>query len=73
MASLSGSVWYSKSHFRSPNHPDTLSTRHNIAVVLSKQGNYSEALRIFREVLNIQKAKLGSDHPSTLLTSVILK
>ncbi|MEC4735587.1 MAG: ankyrin repeat domain-containing protein [Wolbachia endosymbiont of Halictus tumulorum] len=50
-------------------HPDALITRYNMAVVLSDQGKYSKALIILREVLNIQEAKLGSDHPVTLLTS----
>nr|WP_284706098.1 tetratricopeptide repeat protein [Wolbachia pipientis] len=44
-------------------------TRSNMAGVLCNQGNYSEALRILRKVLDIKKAKLGSDHPSTLLTN----
>ncbi|GFU17072.1 hypothetical protein NPIL_427091 [Nephila pilipes] len=54
---------------RGADHPDTFMTRYNMAVLLSNQGKYREALRILRKVLNILEAKLGSDHPVTLLTS----
>ncbi len=40
-------------------HPDTLTTRHNMAWALDKQGKYDEAMRIYEEVLNIQERVLG--------------
>src|SRR5699024_6337242 len=53
-----------------PDHPDTLTTRNNMALVLDKQGKYEEAFQIYQEVYEIQKRKnvLGPDHPDTLTT-----
>ncbi|WCR58332.1 tetratricopeptide repeat protein [Wolbachia endosymbiont of Ctenocephalides felis wCfeJ] len=47
-----------------------LGIRHSIAVVLvNALGINDEALKILQEILIIQKEELGSDHPSTLITS----
>jgi pentatricopeptide repeat protein len=35
-----------------PEHPDTLTTRNNMAGVLSKQGKYEEALQAYQEVFD---------------------
>jgi tetratricopeptide (TPR) repeat protein len=51
-----------------PEHPSILTTRHNMALALYKQGKHDEALRIFEEVLNIQERVLGAEHPLTLTT-----
>jgi len=37
-----------------------------MAGVLLKQGNYEEALVIYREVLDIRERVLGKEHPDTL-------
>jgi tetratricopeptide (TPR) repeat protein len=49
-------------------HPDTLTSVHNIGLVFDKQGKYGDALEWFRRALSGQKRALGSDHPSTLMT-----
>ncbi len=49
-------------------HPSTLTTRDNMAGVLSKQGKYEEALQAYREVFDKRKDLLGPEHPDTLTT-----
>jgi tetratricopeptide (TPR) repeat protein len=51
-----------------PEHPSTLTTRHNMALVLDNQGKYEEALQAYQEVYEIEKSVLGPEHPSTLTT-----
>jgi tetratricopeptide (TPR) repeat protein len=50
-------------------HPDTLTSMNNLALVLDSQGKYEVAERMHREVLEGRKKVLGREHPSTL-TSV---
>ncbi|KAF3150476.1 hypothetical protein TWF594_009120 [Orbilia oligospora] len=47
-------------------HPSTLSTIHNIAVVFDNQGKYDEAM--YKRALAGKEKVLGKDHPSTLDT-----
>ncbi|MGC1720598.1 MAG: NACHT domain-containing protein, partial [Isosphaeraceae bacterium] len=49
-----------------PGHPDTLTTRHNIASWTGEVGEAREALRLYRELLPDQERVLGRDHPNTL-------
>ncbi|WP_299865120.1 tetratricopeptide repeat protein, partial [uncultured Hoeflea sp.] len=51
-------------------HPDTLTTRHNIAHQMGQQGRYGEAEAEFRAVWEIQRRPdvLGEEHPNTLTT-----
>ena len=51
-----------------PDHPDTLTTRNNIAAWTGKSGDAREALRLFTELLPDQERVLGRDHPNTLTT-----
>ncbi len=51
-----------------PDHPDTLTTRSNIASWTGKCGNPQEALKLFSELLPDQQRALGPDHPDTLIT-----
>ena len=51
-----------------PDHPDTLTTRHNIAFWTGEVGDAREALRLFTELLPDQERVLGRDHPDTLTT-----
>jgi Tfp pilus assembly protein PilF len=46
-------------------HPDTLSTVHDLATVFLDQGNYEEAEKLYRENLEIEKRVLGPEHPDT--------
>ena len=51
-----------------PDHRDTLATRHEIAMEMSKQGDHAAAEAEYRDVLAAKLPILGSDHPSTLTT-----
>ncbi|MDQ1248844.1 MAG: hypothetical protein QG597_3218, partial [Actinomycetota bacterium] len=49
-------------------HPDTLTTRHNIAYLTRVAGDRGEALRLYTELLPDQMRVLGADHPATRRT-----
>jgi tetratricopeptide (TPR) repeat protein len=49
-------------------HPDTLTTRNDLAAALQAQGRSAEAEPIFREVLALREKVLGHEHPDTLTT-----
>ena len=51
-----------------PDHPDTLTTRGNIASWTGECGDAAGALRLFRELLPDRERVLGPDHPDTLTT-----
>jgi tetratricopeptide (TPR) repeat protein len=40
----------------------------NLALVLSEQGQYSEAEALHRQTLELYKRILGEQHPSTLIS-----
>ena len=47
-------------------HPFTLTSMNNLALVLSSQGNYKEAEQIHRQELALTEKVLGKEHPDTL-------
>ena len=47
-------------------HPDTLSSLHNLANRYSETGRQDEALKLTEQVVALYKSKLGEDHPDTL-------
>ncbi|XTI89187.1 purine and uridine phosphorylase [Cenococcum geophilum] len=49
-------------------HPDTLNSMNNLAVVLGNQGKYEEAEQIFRQTLELKEKVLGREHPDTLIS-----
>ncbi|MDR0491809.1 MAG: tetratricopeptide repeat-containing protein, partial [Oscillospiraceae bacterium] len=49
-------------------HPDTLSTYNEIAVVYKDQGRYAKALEWSDSVLSIREDVLGAEHPDTART-----
>ena len=51
-----------------PEHPDTLTTRHDLATVLAADGKPAEAEAEFRQVLAARQRVLGPHHRSTLAT-----
>ncbi|XP_065658889.1 uncharacterized protein LOC136083421 [Hydra vulgaris] len=55
-------------HFICINHPDTMSTKNNIANSLSVMGKYNEALEIHYSVDKIQTEILGINHSDTMTT-----
>ena len=54
---------------RIPDHPDTLAARQDLARMMAAQGNMARAEAEFREVLTAKIRILGTDHPSTALTT----
>jgi tetratricopeptide (TPR) repeat protein len=50
-------------------HPDTLTSVNNLALLLYDQGKYDEAEPLFRRALEARERVLGPEHPDTL-TSV---
>ncbi|WNV87121.1 tetratricopeptide repeat protein [Umezawaea sp. Da 62-37] len=51
-----------------PKHPDSLATRHNLAVLLADRGDHDEARRSLEDVLTDCTTVLGAEHPDTLAT-----
>ena len=51
-----------------PDHPETLKSKHNLAISYQVRGRQVDALKLYEETLVAQKAKLGIDHADTLLT-----
>ena len=47
-------------------HPDTLNSMGNLALLHHNQGNLNEAERLYRDALDKMKKKLGPQHPDTL-------
>jgi len=50
------------------NHPDSLSTKYNLAATLYHQSCYREAELLFDQVLSIREKVLGTQHASTQAT-----
>jgi serine/threonine protein kinase len=49
-----------------PDHPDTLTSRSNLAFAYDQAGRTSEAIPLYESTLKFREAKLGPDHPDTL-------
>ena len=49
-------------------HPDTLSTRNNLAVAYRDAGRTAEAITLHEQTLADRERVLGADHPDTLRT-----
>jgi tetratricopeptide (TPR) repeat protein len=49
-----------------PEHPDTLGSMNNLAVVLRGQGKYEAAEAMHRRTLELNEKVLGPEHPNTL-------
>ncbi|KAK4220475.1 kinesin light chain 1, partial [Podospora fimiseda] len=47
-------------------HPHTLTSMNNLALVLDKLGKYEEAEKMHRQVLQLREKVLGKEHPHTL-------
>ncbi|MFE3373926.1 tetratricopeptide repeat protein [Streptomyces sp. NPDC059173] len=55
-----------EAHFLGPDHPDTLSSRNNLATALSDLGEHQQAAELHQQVLADRERVLGPDHPDTL-------
>jgi hypothetical protein len=51
-----------------PDHPDTLTTRNNIAFFRAETGQIQSAIAAFEALLADRTRVLGPDHPDTLRT-----
>ena len=49
-----------------PEHPDTLTSMHNLASTYRDQGRWTEAEKLFVQVMETEKTVLGPEHPDTL-------
>jgi len=49
-------------------HPDTLTSRNDLATAYWAAGRTSDAIPLFEQTLMSREAKLGPDHPDTLLS-----
>ena len=49
-----------------PEHPDTLSSVGNLAILLSDKGDYAAAEALYRRALEARERILGPEHPHTL-------
>ena len=49
-----------------PEHPFTLASMNNLALVLNSQGKYEAAEEMHRQVLELREKVLGPEHPDTL-------
>ncbi|KAL4970220.1 tetratricopeptide repeat protein [Aspergillus stella-maris] len=49
-----------------PEHPDTLTSMHNLAYTLKAQGDISQALGLIKECAALRNEVLGSDHPHAI-------
>jgi tetratricopeptide (TPR) repeat protein len=47
-------------------HPSTLTSMANLAIIYSQQGRENKAEKLKRQVIETRKEKLGADHPDTL-------
>jgi Flp pilus assembly protein TadD len=47
-------------------HPSTLDSMNNLALVLDSQGKHAEADEMHRQALQLKEKVLGQEHPSTL-------
>ncbi|WP_446040152.1 tetratricopeptide repeat protein, partial [Streptomyces sp. SID1121] len=49
-----------------PDHPDTLTSRNNLATALSSLGRHQQAADLHQQTLTDRERTLGPDHPHTL-------
>jgi hypothetical protein len=61
-------VLAAKQRVLGPDHPSTLTTRHQVAYEMAELGDHDGALAEYRDVLAAKQRVLGPDHPSTLST-----
>lgn len=55
-------------HHLAPDHPDTLTTRHDLAYWRGKAGDAAGAAAAFEQLLTHEERVLGPNHPDPLAT-----
>jgi tetratricopeptide (TPR) repeat protein len=63
---MDGSALETREEVLGREHPDTLTSMGNLAVVLNRQGKYEEAEAMNRQTLARSEKVLGPEHPDTL-------
>lgn len=61
-------AWELRRQVLGEEHPDTLSTAHNLALVYQDQGQYSKALQLLLRDLEVSRRVRGPEHTDTLQT-----
>jgi len=51
-----------------PEHPETLRSMNNLALVYADEGKYAQAETLHSQALGIERRVLGPEHPNTLLS-----
>ena len=59
-------------HVLGKQHPDTLKSINNLAILYWSQGRYDEAAPLYVKTLEFQKRVLGEEHPDMLQTLYLL-
>jgi tetratricopeptide (TPR) repeat protein len=52
-------------------HPATIASLNNLALIYKAQGRYGEAEPLYKQVLEALERALGQDRPNTLAASII--
>ncbi|KAL4972509.1 hypothetical protein BDW66DRAFT_162838 [Aspergillus desertorum] len=52
-----------------PEHPDTLTSMHNLALTFRQLGKISDALSLIKKCADLRNKVLGSDHPDAISSS----
>ncbi|XMA13214.1 hypothetical protein WAI453_006005 [Rhynchosporium graminicola] len=65
-------IIHAQKHLLGPGHPDTLVTEHEMAWAFYQIGNYKQAERLGKEVIDIGTRIYGADHPATLASINLL-
>ncbi|MFE4869520.1 tetratricopeptide repeat protein [Streptomyces sp. NPDC056682] len=71
-ARLAGHVTLDLTAVRGAEHPQTLSARHLEVVIARERGQWGQAERQGRQVLDVRERVLGGEHPHTVLLRVDL-
>ena len=61
-----------RQHVLGSEHPDTLRSMRQLAVVFQEQGRHMEAEVLLRQTLHKQQRVLGPEHPDTFVTITVL-
>jgi hypothetical protein len=69
---LSQQVLKDREEVPGPKHPNTLTTIHNLALLLKACGHYKDAERLNRQALKAKEEVLGAKDPNTLASMVNL-
>jgi hypothetical protein len=64
-----GEAWWSRVCNEAEESEERLGAADNLAECRQRDGDYAEAQRIEREVLDVRRRVLGDEHPDTLMSA----